>query len=34
LSIVKHLVSLLGGEVKAENRPSGGAIFTVKLPAP
>ena len=33
LSIVKHLVGLLGGEVKAENRPSGGAVFTVTLPA-
>jgi two-component system phosphate regulon sensor histidine kinase PhoR len=33
LSIVKHLVGILGGEVKAANRPSGGAIFTVKLPA-
>jgi two-component system phosphate regulon sensor histidine kinase PhoR len=34
LSIVKHLVGILGGEVRAQNRPSGGAIFTVKLPAP
>jgi two-component system phosphate regulon sensor histidine kinase PhoR len=34
LSIVKHLVGILGGEVKAANRPAGGAIFTVRLPAP
>jgi two-component system phosphate regulon sensor histidine kinase PhoR len=34
LSIVKHLVSILGGEVKTANRPSGGAVFTVRLPAP
>jgi len=33
LSIVKHLVGILGGEVKAANRPSGGAIFTVRLPS-
>jgi two-component system phosphate regulon sensor histidine kinase PhoR len=33
LSIVKHLVGILGGEVSAANRPSGGAIFTVRLPA-
>jgi two-component system phosphate regulon sensor histidine kinase PhoR len=34
LSIVKHLVNLLGGEVKAANRPEGGAAFTVRLPSP
>jgi two-component system phosphate regulon sensor histidine kinase PhoR len=34
LSIVKHLVGILGGEVKAANRPAGGAVFTVRLPAP
>ncbi|MDE3154501.1 MAG: PAS domain-containing protein [Acidobacteriota bacterium] len=34
LSIVKHLVGLLGGEVRATNRPAGGALFTVILPAP
>jgi two-component system, OmpR family, phosphate regulon sensor histidine kinase PhoR len=32
LSIVKHLVGILGGEVKAANRPAGGALFTVSLP--
>ena len=33
LSIVKHLVEILGGEVKAANRPSGGAEFSITLPA-
>jgi two-component system phosphate regulon sensor histidine kinase PhoR len=33
LSIVKHLVEILGGEVKAANRPSGGAEFSIRLPA-
>jgi len=32
LSIVKHLVQRLGGDVRAENRPGGGAVFTVRLP--
>ncbi len=32
LSIVKHLVQRLGGEVRAANRPGGGAVFTVTLP--
>ncbi len=33
LSIVKHLVELHGGSVKAANRPGGGAVFEVELPA-
>jgi two-component system, OmpR family, phosphate regulon sensor histidine kinase PhoR len=33
LAIVKHLVELHGGRVRAANRPGGGAIFTVELPA-
>jgi len=33
LSIVKHLVEILGGEVHAANRLTGGAVFTVRLPA-
>jgi signal transduction histidine kinase len=32
LSIVKHLVQVLDGEVTASNRPGGGALFTVTLP--
>jgi two-component system phosphate regulon sensor histidine kinase PhoR len=32
LAIVKHLVELHGGEARAENAPSGGAVFTVVLP--
>jgi signal transduction histidine kinase len=32
LAIVKHLVALVGGEVRASNRPEGGAVFTVRLP--
>ena len=33
LAIVKHLVELHGGRVAAANRPSGGAVITVDLPA-
>jgi two-component system phosphate regulon sensor histidine kinase PhoR len=33
LSIVRHLVQLHGGDVSVANRPSGGAMFTVTLPA-
>jgi two-component system sensor histidine kinase KdpD len=32
LAIVKGLVEAQGGRVKAENRPSGGAVFTIRLP--
>jgi two-component system phosphate regulon sensor histidine kinase PhoR len=32
LAIVKHLVHVMDGEVTAENRPSGGAEFSVTLP--
>ena len=32
LAIVKHLVELHGGEAAAENRPGGGARFTISLP--
>jgi two-component system, OmpR family, phosphate regulon sensor histidine kinase PhoR len=31
LAIVKHLVELHGGAVRAENRPEGGARFTMEL---
>ena len=32
LAIVKHLVELLGGDVRASNRPEGGAVVTLRLP--
>jgi signal transduction histidine kinase len=32
LAIVKHLVELHGGKAAAENRPSGGAMFTITIP--
>lgn len=34
LTICKRIVETLGGEIRAENLPSGGARFTVRLPAP
>jgi signal transduction histidine kinase len=33
LAIVKHLIELHGGRVRVENRPEGGARFTIDLPA-
>lgn len=33
LAIVKGIVEAHGGEVKAENRPGGGSIFSVSLPS-
>lgn len=33
LAIAKHLVVAHGGSIRASNRPSGGAMFEVRLPA-
>jgi two-component system phosphate regulon sensor histidine kinase PhoR len=33
LAIVKHLIGLHGGSVSVANRPEGGAVFTLELPA-
>jgi two-component system phosphate regulon sensor histidine kinase PhoR len=33
LAIAKHLIEVHGGSVRAANRPEGGAVFTVELPA-
>jgi PAS domain S-box-containing protein len=33
LAIARHLVEAHGGRIEAENRPAGGAVFTVTLPA-
>jgi two-component system phosphate regulon sensor histidine kinase PhoR len=33
LAIVKHLIELHGGHARAENRPEGGARFTIELQA-
>ena len=32
LTVVKHLVEMHGGTVRVENRPEGGACFTLTLP--
>jgi two-component system sensor histidine kinase KdpD len=32
LAIVKGFVEAQGGTIKAENRPGGGALFTIRLP--
>ena len=32
LAIVKGFVEAQGGRVNAENRPAGGAVFTIRLP--
>jgi signal transduction histidine kinase len=33
LAIVKHLIELHRGRVTAANRPEGGAVFAIELPA-
>jgi two-component system phosphate regulon sensor histidine kinase PhoR len=32
LAIVKHIIERMDGRVRAENRPAGGALFTIELP--
>ena len=32
LAIVKHIVERMEGSVRADNRPGGGAVFTIQLP--
>jgi signal transduction histidine kinase len=32
LSISKRIIESHGGEISAENRPEGGAVFTIRLP--
>jgi CheY-like chemotaxis protein/two-component sensor histidine kinase len=34
LAICRELVGLMGGDIRAENRATGGACFTVRLPLP
>lgn len=34
LSIARHLAERMGSEIRAANRPEGGAVFTVRLPQP
>jgi signal transduction histidine kinase len=34
LAVVKELVEAMGGEVRADNQPTAGASFTIRLPRP
>ena len=34
LAVSKHLLNQFGGDLTADNRPEGGAVFTISLPAP